>query len=104
MEIKITKKETLKKVNNDMISGFYTLVYGRLIQDNKYKKFKFVVWTEIQEICEYFDKDIITEQDKKEFLDMSISGYLESVTSDFENTKELFEFCNKTIKDYNRSV
>ena len=49
MEIKITKRQKLLEINNDMCHNYYYLVHGRFYNDENtaYRKFKFVVWFDI---------------------------------------------------------
>ena len=57
MEIKITRRELLRHDNNEMVTNWFYLVHGRLYNDDEtmYKKFKFVVWIDGDDL--WFDDD-----------------------------------------------
>lgn len=106
MEIKITKKEILQEMDNEMCTFKKYLIHFKLLDATRkfYKKGKFIHTIEHDEIFEYANRDYLTElQQSKianEILIDIISGYCEN----FEDTKELQKFCNDTIKEYNKSV
>lgn len=103
MDIKITKRQLLKEVNNDMVHAFYYLVYGRIYNSSKtrYKKFKFVVHFEAWEIQEYFEQDGYTEESKREFIEEMIFCYIGAIKS-YDDMKDFYELCNDTINRYNK--
>lgn len=111
IDFEITKKTKLKEVNNEMAHNYYYLIQGRLYNDKKdkatrYKKFKFVEFFDIFDLQEYFDKDIITKTDIKNYLnDREIIEL--TLIKDYKDTKHIkdfYEFCNETINDYNDHV
>ena len=103
MEIKITKKELLKEVNNEMCHNFYYLVHGRIYNEAKtqYKPFKFVVWFDVFDMQEYFEQDFYTKENVKEYVSEIASGYFYEIKS-YEDCQEFFNLCNKMIEEYNR--
>lgn len=103
MEIKITKKEKLKEVNNCMCHNFYYLIHGQIINDDKtrYKKFRFVLWFDVFDILEYFEQDYYTKENIKEYIDVSIWGYLDLIHN-YDDTTDFYNTCNDTIEKYNR--
>ena len=70
VDFKITKKQKILEVNNDKAHNFYYLVYGHIYNEEKtrYRKFKFVEWFDIFDLQEYFEKEYITEDDIKQYV------------------------------------
>ena len=103
MEIKITKKEKLQEINNEMVHNFYYLVYGRIYNDDntKYKKFKLVLFFDVFDVQEYFEQDFYTKDNIKNFVDALIDSYTSLIT-DYNKTQYFYEICNDTIKRYNK--
>lgn len=101
-EVKITKTSKLLEVNNDMVHNFYYLVHGRIINENKtkYKKFRFVLFYDIFDLQEYSENDKITKEMEKEYRDVLIFNMLSTIKS-YDDTKDFYELCNDTIKNYN---
>ena len=108
--VKITKTSKLLEVNNDMVHNFYYLVHGRIINENrtKYKKFRFVLFYDVFDLQEYWENDDnenikITKDMEKEYRDVLIFNMVSTIKS-YDDTKDFYELCNDTIKDYNRIV
>ena len=115
MEIKITKRQKLLEINNEMCHNYYYLIYGRFINDEgtRCRKFKFVVWFDIFDVDEYFNYDDehdtyidnpITEEQIKEYLNECIWATVDMV-SDYNNENQLqyfYEVCNDSITRYNQ--
>lgn len=112
MDFEITKKQKLYEVNNEKCHNYYYLIYGKIYNENKtrYRKFKFVVWFDIFDLQEYFERDIIYKEDIKNYVDNLIFNisfsYLNNIKSyDNKNDlKEFYNYCNETIKDYNNII
>lgn len=102
-EVKITKTNKLLEVNNDMVHNFYYLVYGRIINESKtkYKKFRFVLFYDIFDLQEYWDDVVITKDMEKEYRDALIFNMVSTIKS-YDDTKDFYELCNNTIKNYNK--
>ena len=102
-EVKITKTSKLLEVNNDMVHNFYYLVHGRIINENrtKYKKFRFVLFYDVFDLQEYWENDKITKDMEKEYRDVLIFNMVSTIKS-YDDTKDFYELCNDTIKDYNK--
>lgn len=68
-EIKITKKEKICEINNEMCHNFYYLIHGRLYNQNKtrYKKFKFVIFFDIFDVMEFYEIDFYNNEYIKDF-------------------------------------
>lgn len=107
---KITKIKSLKEVNNDMVHNYYYLVYGRLYNNEHtmYRKFKFVLFFDIFDVQEYFEKDAILKTDIKDYLDsyalstcLSYELNEDGTYYDKDKLKEFYDFCNNTINNYN---
>lgn len=106
VDFKITKKQKILEVNNDKAHNFYYLVYGHIYNEEKtrYRKFKFVEWFDIFDLQEYFDKDYITEDDIKQYVNELIDTTNITNIKDYndkEGLKNFYDFCNDTIRRYN---
>ena len=102
----ITKKSKIYETNDCYVHNYYYLIYGRMLNEEKtrQRKFKYIEWFDIFDVMEYFDKDIVTDNDIKEYINiLTENTYLENI-KDFNDTKNIekfYEFCNETINDYN---
>lgn len=105
MEIKITKRVKLHEVNNDMCHNFYFGVYGQIINDarTRFKRFHFVVWFDIFELFEFLGEEAkkYTKQDLINYVDELSVWYTDLIHS-YDNCKEFYEECNRSIDNYNR--
>lgn len=115
MEIKITKKEILENVSNEMNTYKKYLVYVNAYNTNRTYRFKtkFIYTIEHNELFEYADKDFLTLKEQKEITNEILYSILDTFntekdTSNFEDfkiaVKNLREFCNETIREYNKSI
>lgn len=106
MEIKITKKEILRDVDNNMCTFKEYLVHFKLFNDTKKlcKRGKFVQSIEHNELFEYAETDYLTPAQQKNITNEILVDIINSYCQQFEDTKELAKFCNDTIKDYNNSI
>lgn len=107
VDFEITKKEKIKEVNNDKCHNYYYLIHGRIYNEGKtrMRKFKYVQWFDIFDVQEFFeDKECITQEDVREYLNNLEVPYLYNIKdyNDEKGLKEFYEYCNKTIEDYNR--
>lgn len=105
VDFEITKTKKLLETNNEMAHNYYYLIYGRIYNEEKtrMRKFKYVEWFDIFDLQEYFEKDIITKEDIKNYLNDLEIGYLTNLKGydDIEGLKEFYDFCNETIENYN---
>lgn len=105
---KITKIQKILEVNNDMAHNYYYLVYFHLQNEDKtkYKKGKFVIWFDIFDLQEYYleenEERGMTPEEIKQYASELAVNDLECFCHDYEDTKELQDFCNQSITDYNR--
>lgn len=99
MEIKITKRQLLK---TGMFNWEFWKISGRIYNDDKtkYRKFRFVVDFDANDICSYFDCDSYTKKQHDEYLDEAVCGVI-CYINDFDDTKEFHKECNRTIHSYN---
>lgn len=107
VDFKITKKQKILEVNNDMAHNYYFLVYGHIYNEDKtrYRKFKFVEWFDIFDLQEYFDKDYITDDDVKQYVNELVdTTYIMQIKdyNDKEGLKNFYDYCRETIENYNR--
>ena len=106
VDFEITKKQKILEVNNDKAHNFYYLVYGRIYNKEKtrYRKFKFVEWFDIFDLQEYFEKEYITEDDIKQYVNELIDTTNITNIKDYYDTeglKNFYDYCNDTIRRYN---
>ena len=108
MNIKYTKIEKLNEVNNSMCHNFYYIYYGRIYNEDKtkYRKFKYIEWFDIFDLQEYYEKDIITKEDIRNYALSIENSYLQAIKGydDEKGLKEFYNYCNDTIKNYNEVV
>lgn len=106
----ITKSKKLLEVNNDMVHNYYYLIYGRIYNADKklMRKFKFVEWFDIFDVMEYFEKDFVTNEDIKEYMNEIACNtaytYIDGIKDyyDEKGLKEFYDYCNETINNFNR--
>ena len=105
MNIKITKRETIYTQYNDMVSNEYWLVYGKVYNQDKTlsRKFKLVVMIDLFDVMEYFEKNTISEKNKKEYVDIITESYTSYINS-FDDMKEFYNVCNETIINFNNFI
>ena len=63
------------------------------------------MWFDVFDVQEYFNKDIITNSDVKQYKEDLSYSYLSHNIKDIndkEHIKEFLQDCNKTIDAYNR--
>ena len=103
-----TKINKIHEVNNDMAHNYYYIYYGRIYNENKtrYRKFKYIEWFDIFDLQEYFEKDLITKEDVKNFANEIENSYLLNIKdyNDTKGLKEFYNYCNETIKNYNTII
>lgn len=115
MEIKITKKQLLQEMNNEMTSYKKYLVYAKIYNSNKTwsKNLKFVQTIFKEDIFDYAEKEYLTPKEQNEitnvFLYENLNYYnTDKDTSNLEDfklaLKDITNFCNQTIIDYNTSL
>lgn len=108
VDFKITKRTKLFEQNNDMAHNYYYLIQGHIYNENKtrYRKFKFVLWFDIFDLQEFFEKDIISQNDIKQYLNEIEFTHLLNIENydDTQGLKQFYDYCNDTIKDYNRII
>lgn len=102
MEIKITKREKIYSQYNDMVATEYWLVYGKVYNQDKTmsRSFKLVVMLDLLDVMEHFEKETISEKNKKEYVDIITESYTSYINS-FEDMQEFYSVCNETIINYN---
>lgn len=102
-DIKITKKIKLLEVNNEMVHNFYYLIHGKIINESKtkYKPFKFVLFFDVFDVCEFLENEYYNENDIKDYIDELIFSYTQNINS-YENCDYFYELCNESIKNYNK--
>ena len=109
MEIKITRRELLRHDNNEMVTNWFYLVHGRLVNDDdtKYKRFKFVVWIDGQDLW-FYDGDGTTDNEEDwsfvpldEYLNYyAIPSFTDCINS-YDDCDYFYEICNDSIRNWN---
>ena len=105
--VELTKLEKLLEVNNDMCHNYYYLQYGRIYNKDKtqFRRFKFVEWADINDICDYLDKDFVTDKDIRFVMGDYAWGTCDSqeyLIKSFDDCQAFFDWCNETIERFNR--
>ncbi len=110
VDFEITKIQKIKEENNSMCHNYYYLIYGRIYNENKtrYRKFKYVEWFDIFDMLEYYEKDFITKEEIKNYVNNLTDSIGCSYLCDIKNyndekgLKEFYNYCNETINEYNK--
>lgn len=109
VDFEITKIQKIKEINCDMCHNFYYLIHGKIYNENKtrFKRFKYIEWFDIFDLQEYFEKDLITKNEIKIYVENLVDNigisYIGDIKdyNDEKGLKEFYKYCNETIKDYN---
>lgn len=105
--VELTTRNKLLEVNNDICHNFYYLQYGRIYNADKsqFRRFKFVLWFDIFDVMEYFEKDAVSKQNIDEFANeiawSTIETFQNGIKS-FDNCQVFYDMCNETIENYNK--
>ena len=93
VDFKITKMNKIHEVNNDIVHNYYYIYYGKIYNADrtKFRKFKYIEWFDVFDVQEFFDKDLITENDVKEYAKNIENVYLCNI-KDYDDIKGLKEF------------
>lgn len=105
--IELTTHKKIGEVNNSMCHNYYYVQHGRIYnaEHKRYRKFKFVVWFDIFDVQEWADKDFVTNKDVAECASEFAWGCVESnsdLIKSYDDCQAFYDWCNQTIKDYNR--
>ena len=127
MEVKITKRTSIREQINDMCANRWWLINGKIYDgtSDEYKyerKFRLVVWIDLTDLwekadcdgecgsCPYRKKcdDGYIPKTEREYLDEIIDSYLELLpwSADLDFTqgkyfKPFYDACRDSIEDYN---
>ena len=108
IDFEITKKQKILEVNNEMCHNYYYLIHGRLYNENKtkYKKLKYILFFDIWDLLEYYEKDFVTQEEIKDYIEAIENPYLTSISNynDIKNIENFYKFCNETIENYNNLI
>lgn len=104
--IELTIHEKIKEISNCMCHNFYYVQRGRIYNADhtEFKRFRFVLWFDIYDVCEYFDKEDVTIQEITQYAKETGWNYCESNTNlikSFNDCNEFYAWCNETINYYN---
>ena len=99
MEIKITRKQTLLHVNNDMTTVTYVMINARLTQGDLYMPIKFIAHVFGEDL---YDDETGEIRDYKDVLEEIAFCFIESYAGpDIHDQHELIDACNATIHAWN---
>lgn len=103
--VEITKRVKLLEVCNDKCHNYYFLVYVRIYNADKsrYRKSKFVVFFDNEDVGEYANKDYYNKGDVMEFLNELIAANLSYIKS-YNDTDDYYDICTDSIRHYNSVV
>lgn len=108
VDFEITKTQKIYEQNNDMCHNYYFIIYGKIYNEDKtrMRKFKYVEWFDIFDVMEFFEKDFVTKEDIREYVNNLENGYLYNIKdyNDEKGLKEFYDYCNETIKNYNNII
>lgn len=108
VDFEYTKINKILEVNNDMVHNFYYIYYGKIYNEDKtrYRRFRYVEWFDIFDLQEYYEKDYITKDDIRNYALTLENGCLLAIKNynDKKHLKDFYNYCNDTIKNYNRIV
>lgn len=105
--VELTTHKKIREVSNDKCHNYYYVQYGRIYnaEHKQYRKFKFVVWFDIFDVQEYFEKDIVTIKDIAECAgEFAWSAYEANadLIRSYDNCDVFYDWCNETIENYNK--
>ncbi len=103
MEIKITKKVELERVDNDMTSYYKIHTFFKILNDEKtYSRHgHFVATIFDDDIFELLEKDHITLTEQKQAINEILINTIKAYIFNFDIPEALIEMCNATIKEWN---
>lgn len=103
--VKVTRRYLYHEVSNNMCHNYYYLAYVRIYNADRtrYRKAKFVVWVDAEDVCESIECDTYTKSDIDNLVDDIISAELEVINS-YDDTKDFYDFCNRSIERFNSIV
>ena len=110
MKIKITRRELLRHDNNEMVTNWFYLVHGRLHNDDdtRYRKFKFVVWIDGEDLWFYDGDDDSTNEEEKwsyvpvdEYLNYYCIPSFTDLIRSYDDCNEFYDACIDSINNWN---
>lgn len=101
--VKLTKVQLIREVNNDMCHNWYFICYGRIYTEDltKFMRVKYIVWFDIYDICESYDKESVTKTEIKEYAKELAFSFIDAWHNYKQNFKDFVNDCNQTINRYN---
>ncbi len=104
--VKITKRINLGTVCNEKCHNFYYNVRLRIyFGDSKYLKCSMLIWFDIFDVQEYFDKDNVTQKDINDYLNEMIFVEIDTINgANLTVTQNFIKQCNEKIKEYNSKL
>lgn len=106
--IELTNHKKIKEVNNSMCHNYYYLQHGRIYNADKtkFRRFKFVLWFDIFDVMEFYEKDAVSKEDISWYASEIAWSYCEAYEGfikSFDHCQAFFDWCNETINNYNKN-
>lgn len=100
--VDVTRRYLYHEVNNDMCHTYYYLVYVRIYNADRtrYRKAKFIVWVNGEDVCEFVDADTYKKSDIANLVDEIAYSEFDVINS-YDDTKDFYDFCNRSIQRFN---
>ena len=104
--IELTTHKKIHEVNNDMCHNYYYVQHGRIYNADhtRLRRFHFILWFDIFDVCEYFDNYAVTKQDIARYASEYAWSYCEgqsNLIKSYDNCQAFYDWCNETINNYN---
>ena len=106
--VELTKMKKLLEVNNSMCHNYYYVQYGRIYNKDRtqFRRFKFVEWSDLESICDYYEKDLVTNEEIRwcmgEYAWATCDSKVDYLIKSFDDCQDFYDWCNETIKNYNK--
>lgn len=103
--VDVTKRTLHHEQCNDMCHNYYWLVYVRIYNANRtrYRKAKFIVLVDAEDVCMHVDADTYTDADVRGLADELIGSVVDMINS-YDDTCDFYDFCSQSINRFNAIV
>lgn len=101
MEKRITKLISLGNAISEKCCNYYFLAYVRFYNEDRtaYRKAKFVIWLDSEDVMEWLDSDEYTMQDvRDEAMELAVNT-LDMIKS-YDDCQDFYDYCNETIRRF----
>lgn len=104
--VDVTKRVKVLEVDNYMAHTYYYLVHVRIYNADRtrYRKAKFIVWMDAQDVAEWANPESddcsYTKEDVLDLLANEIMNTCDLIKS-YDDTAEFYAYCRQTIERFN---